>query len=155
MNEKRALMVCLGNICRSPLAEGIIDYHATRLGYPLKLDSCGTSAWHVGEPPDSRAVAVAKQNGIDIAHYRARQFHQHDFDRFDIIFAMDHANKRDLLNMAKNQEQRDKVHMVLEFGGQEAPADVPDPYYGNEADFRKVFDLLNNTAPVVLEQLFK
>lgn len=155
MKEKRALMVCLGNICRSPLAEGIVEYHALRLAYPLKVDSCGTSHWHSGEQADERAISVARKRDIDIAHLRARQFHPHDFDRFDILFAMDHANKQDLLKMAKTQEHRDKVHVFLEYAGMKAPADVPDPYYGDESDFIRVFELLDQQAPLVLKRLFE
>jgi protein-tyrosine phosphatase len=128
------LFVCLGNICRSPLAEGAFRAEAQRLGLDVHTDSAGTGDWHVGHPPDGRAQAVAARHGVDIAHLRARQVTRADFDRFDHIVALDAQNFRDLRRI-KPPGARAWVSLLLDHvPGREGEA-VADPYYGDDGDF--------------------
>ena len=131
-------MVCLGNICRSPLAEGILKNKL-----PLdrfKVDSAGTADFHVGRSPDHRSIEVAAQNGIDISGQKARKFIPNDFREFNKIYVMDHANLADVLQMAQSPENRNKVALLLDTEG------VPDPYYGNEDDFKNIFRLIDQAC---------
>ncbi|MET3731586.1 low molecular weight protein-tyrosine-phosphatase [Moheibacter stercoris] len=130
----KILMVCLGNICRSPLAEGIMRH---RTDGNWIVDSAGTGNWHVGNRPDKRSIAIAQKYGIDISTQRARQFSSKDFDQFDLIFAMDSSNYTDILELAKTDEHRSKVKLMLGEGN------VPDPYYGGDDGFEHVFQLLD------------
>ena len=139
----KILMVCLGNICRSPLAEGILR---TKISQDWTVDSAGTGDWHVGQKPDNRSIAIAKKYGIDISNQRARQFQLIDFDEFDIIFTMDSSNFRDILRLTKNEEQRNKVRLIL------GERDVPDPYYGGEEGFEQVFKLLDDATNDFVDQ---
>ena len=141
----KILAVCLGNICRSPIAHGLIEHHARRLSLNVEVDSAGTIDHHSGNPPDSRSVALMNQNNIDISGQRARVFCRNDFDIYDLILAMDKQNFLDLTSLARNEEERSKVKLVLE------DEDVPDPYYGGEAGFENVFNLLNQSIPNWLE----
>lgn len=143
-------MVCLGNICRSPLAEAIVREHFAKNGIHARIDSCGTSGWHEGEKPDTRAIHVAHDRGIDLSTLRSRPFRHQDFDAFDVIFAMDRSNYNDLLEMAKTPEHREKIHLFLHFAGRDFGDDVPDPYYGNLADFYRVYDLLDRAANLIV-----
>jgi protein-tyrosine phosphatase len=129
------LMVCLGNICRSPLAEGIMQHLADEQGLNWQIDSAGTGGWHVGEGPDRRSVRTARNHGIDISNQVCRQFRRHDFSVFDLILVMDKYNLSDVLNMAPDEEAAAKVKLLL--GNQE----VPDPYY-DDSLFEPVFDLI-------------
>ncbi|MDD3771218.1 MAG: low molecular weight protein-tyrosine-phosphatase [Weeksellaceae bacterium] len=131
----KILMVCLGNICRSPMAEGILR---SKLSDDFEVDSAGTGNWHAGEAPDFRAITVAKRKGVDISKLKARQFKISDFEKFDVIFAMDKSNYSNIIALAKNQEQKNKVKMLLD-----KDMEVPDPYYGNEKEFEDVFQLLD------------
>jgi protein-tyrosine phosphatase len=133
--------VCLGNIVRSPLAEGLFMQKAVKAGCAgrFEVDSAGTGDWHTGEPPDARMRRVAARRGL-IYDHRARQFHRRDLDTFDLILAMDRENRKDLLDLARTPEQRAKIHLLREFdphGG--ANASVPDPYYGSLDDFEEVY----------------
>ena len=130
----KILMVCLGNICRSPLAEGIMR---SKLGETCIVDSAGTGNWHVGQKPDKRSIAIAQKYGIDISAQRARQFHLNDFEEFDLIFAMDSSNFQDLLSLAQKEEHKAKVQLIL------GDANVPDPYYGGEEGFENVYQMLD------------
>jgi protein-tyrosine phosphatase len=136
-------MVCLGNICRSPMAEGIMRARAEEMNMELELDSAGTSGHHSGESPDRRAISCMKEKGIDISKLRARRFSVEDFNRFDIIFTMDHSNHRDVLALARTEDDRSKVHLFLAEFGNKA---VPDPWYGEMTGFYEVFDLLNEAC---------
>src|SRR3970282_187716 len=107
----KILMVCLGNICRSPLAEGILASKLPKNKF--QVDSAGTGSWHIGHSPDDRSIAVAKKYNLDISKQKGRQFSTNDFDTFDYIFVMDNANYDDVMQLAKNQEQKEKVHLVL------------------------------------------
>ena len=128
-------MVCLGNICRSPLAEGIMQHLADENKLNWQIDSAGTGNWHVGEGPDRRSVRTAKEHGIDISKQVCRLFRLSDFDRFDHIFVMDKNNRGDILAMARNDEDAKKVKLLL---GDQV---VPDPYYNND-QFEPVFKLI-------------
>ena len=134
-------MVCLGNICRSPLAEGILRKHLESLHLPHSIDSAGTINFHSGSTPDVRAIQVAADNGIDISRLAARQVSKIDFEKFDYIFAMDRNNYKDL-------------HLYLEFAGF-GQKDVPDPYYGNRKHFEEVFELLDRASHQVSSKLLK
>lgn len=138
-------MVCLGNICRSPLAEGIMRHKAIRHGLNWIVDSAGTGFWHVGELPDQRSIATARQHGIDITGQRARQFEAADLERFDRIFVMDTQNLRDVLRHADDGERREKVSLILDhlFPGQQRS--VPDPYYDDDG-FEEVFRMLDDAC---------
>jgi protein-tyrosine phosphatase len=131
---KRVLFVCLGNVCRSPLAQAAFQREAERLGLEVEVDSAGTGDWHVGRPPDPRAISVAARNGIDIAHLRARQVKPRDFDRFDYIVALDGNN---LVNLSRLRPARARALLSLlldHVEGREGEA-VADPYYGEDGDF--------------------
>jgi protein-tyrosine phosphatase len=134
----RVLFVCLGNICRSPLAEAAFRAEAERLGLEVEVDSAGTGDWHVGHPPDRRACEVAARNGADIGHLRARQVRRADFDRFDHIVALDEANLRDLLRL-RPDGARARVSLLLDHvPGREGEA-VADPYYGEDSHFDRTW----------------
>lgn len=138
---KRILFVCLGNICRSPLAEGLMLRLVRENGLDVFVDSAGTANYHVGEAPDARTVKNAKKHGFDLSVLRARQFDIKDFDQFDMIFVMDKNNYRDLMRLAEGKQQAEKVHLFLEFTGNTSEHEMPDPYYGAEAHFENVFQL--------------
>jgi protein-tyrosine phosphatase len=149
---KKILMVCLGNICRSPLAEGVMRQVAAENGLHLVVDSAGTSGYHIGEAPDPRSVTNARKNGINIANLRARQFSATDFDAFDWIYVMDNANYKDVIKLARNDEERNKVSLLLLAANAEK-APVPDPYYGTEKDFQHVFNLVKGACENIAAQL--
>ena len=147
----KILFVCLGNICRSPMAEGIFRDRAKALELDVQFDSCGTGDWHVGEEPDQRAQACIRKNGGDISDLRGRQFRKSDFDSFDRIYTMDETNHANILKLAKNQKQKSKVKMLLNETHPGSNMSVPDPYFGGESGFDGVFDLLSTAAEKVLE----
>jgi len=149
----KILMVCLGNICRSPLAEGILQAKLNKKGLDIEVDSAGTGGWHVGEEPDKRSVAIAKKYGIDISHQQARQFSPNDFDEFDIIYAMDGSNLSDIVSLASSNENIEKVRLIL---NEINPADnspVPDPYYGGDDGFENVFQLLDKACEIITKKI--
>jgi protein-tyrosine phosphatase len=132
----KVLMVCLGNICRSPLAEGILRHLAEARGLNWEIDSAGTGNWHVGDPPDRRSVAVARRHDIDISSLRGRQFQTSDFDTFDRIYVMDLSNYRDVIMKARTEADKAKVQLLLD---DQQP--VPDPWY-DDALFQPVYDMV-------------
>jgi protein-tyrosine phosphatase len=145
------LMVCLGNICRSPLAEGIL---ASKLPKDkFKVDSAGTGSWHIGHAPDERSIATAKKNGLDISNQRGRQFSSSDFDAFDYIFVMDSSNYETVISLAKSQEHKDKVRMILDELFPNENVDVPDPYFGLPNGFNMVYQMLDEVCDVISEKL--
>jgi protein-tyrosine phosphatase len=153
--SKSILFVCLGNIVRSPLAENLFLHLADQAGVGDKylVDSAGTGSWHVGEQPDSRMRRVAADHGFEYSG-RARQFERRDFDRFDLIIAMDRHNRSDLLKLARSEADRARVHLLREFdplGG--SNAEVPDPYYGGIDGFEKVFRIVERACNGLLESL--
>ena len=150
----RILFVCLGNICRSPTAEAVLRDLLAREAPDLEveIDSAGIGSWHIGEPPDDRAVTAARRRGLDMSRLRARQIASEDFARFDFILAMDRANLADLRRRAPVQ-YRERVRLFLEFAPDLGVEDVPDPYYGGEAGFEEVLDLAEQAARGLLSHL--
>lgn len=142
-------MVCLGNICRSPLAEGILR---AKISNVHTVASAGTISFHEGEHPDKRSINVAKEHGVDISEQRAQYFEKKLFDRFDKIFCMDLKNYQDVLSLAESETQKNKVSMILEEAGNHGSAEVPDPYYGTMDDFEYVFQMLDNACNVIVEK---
>ena len=152
----RILFVCLGNICRSPTAEGVMRGLVERagLGNSIELDSAGTGAWHAGSPPDERATAAARSRGVDLAG-SARQVSASDFEEFDLLLAMDGSNMHELRRRAR-EDQRAKVRLLREFdpaSSHSADLDVPDPYYGGDGGFDEVFDLVLAACEGLLEEV--
>ncbi|WP_397362487.1 low molecular weight protein-tyrosine-phosphatase [Olleya sp. R77988] len=145
------LMVCLGNICRSPLAEGILKSKLN--ADKFIVDSAGTSSYHIGNKPDTRSITVAKQNGIDITKQQARQFVKQDFKDFDWIYAMDNSNYNNIIALAANEEEKAKVKLILNASFPNKNLDVPDPYYGGDKGFEKVFTLLDHACTIISKQL--
>lgn len=150
----RVLFVCLGNICRSPTAEGVVRDVAARQFSDLgvQVDSAGTANYHVGEPPDRRTVAAARRRGYDLAAHRARQVVARDFEEFDYILAMDSANLAELRRLAPIQS-RARCGLFLEFTPECGSEEVPDPYYGGVEDFERVLDLCEAGASGLLRNL--
>ena len=149
----KILMVCLGNICRSPLAEGIL---ASKLPKgKFTVDSAGTGSWHIGRQPDERSIAVAKKNKINISTQKGRQFSVADFDAFDYIYVMDSSNYNDVVELAKTQDHRDKVQMILNDLFPNENVDVPDPYFGLPNGFEIVYNMLDEVCEVISEKLIE
>jgi protein-tyrosine phosphatase len=146
----KVLMVCLGNICRSPIAEGILREKSKAANLTMSTDSAGTSAYHVGEAPDHRMILAAKKNGYDISDLRARQFIVADFDEFDLIYVMDKSNQTNVLNLARNENDASKVKMILNEVNENADNEVPDPYFGGDQGFQQVIDLLSEAIDVII-----
>jgi protein-tyrosine phosphatase len=132
----KILMVCLGNICRSPLAEGILTHKTQHLN--IKVDSAGTAGYHIGKLPDERSIEIAEKYNIDLTKQRARQFSRADFDNFDIIYAMDTNNYTHLISLANNETERNKVRLILNEVNPEKFESVPDPYYGGDDGFQNI-----------------
>jgi protein-tyrosine phosphatase len=144
-------MVCLGNICRSPLAEGILQ--SKILSDSITIDSAGTSGFHQGELPDPRSIAVAQLNGIDITNQRSRKFLVEDFDKFDLIYAMDQSNYQNLIDLARNKDDESKVKMILNESNPNENLNVPDPYYGGDKGFDNVFRMLDEACEVIASKI--
>lgn len=144
-------MVCLGNICRSPLAEGILKSKLFRAN--VVIDSAGTGAYHIDQKPDSRSISIAKINGVDITDQRARKFLVEDFDAFDIIYVMDNANYRDVIEMARNEDDIVKVKMILNEVFPNENLDVPDPYLGGDFGFKNVYKMLDEACEIIAKKI--
>jgi protein-tyrosine phosphatase len=144
----RVLFVCMGNICRSPTAEGVLRRLVRQEGLSdrVEIDSAGTGGWHAGSPPDERATEAARRRGIDLAG-AARQVEPADFERFDVILAMDRDNLAELRRLAPDEEARAKVRLLL------GDRDVPDPYYGGDRGFEDVLDLVEEACEELLDEL--
>lgn len=145
----KILMVCLGNICRSPLAEGILSNKIPNLN--VTVDSAGTAGYHIGSKPDPRAIDIAKKNNIDISSLRARKFEHSDFINFDKIYVMDKNNYNDIIDLAENKNQASKVILITDV--LDSDSFVPDPYYGDIADFEKVFNLLDKICQKIANKI--
>ena len=147
------LFVCMGNICRSPTAEGVFRHHAKEAGLleSLEIDSAGTHAYHVGEPPDRRSSAAAERRGISLSGITARKVASDDFERFDLILAMDEDNHR-LLIQQSDPEHHEKIRLFLDFG-KSPEREVPDPYYGGASGFERVLDLVEDASKGLLERV--
>lgn len=150
----RVLMVCLGNICRSPLAEGILRKKVEEQGLQWEIDSAGTGSWHIGEAPDPRSRAIAKDHGLDISKQRGRQFRAYDLEEFDLIYAMDSANYSHIVNQAKSAEERDKVQLIMNELWPEKNVNVPDPYWDDNG-FEKVYQMLDAACDQIIEKYGK
>ncbi len=150
---KKILFVCLGNICRSPTAQGIFDKFINNNGLTKKYksDSAGTSSWHVGSHPDARSMKHAKARGYNLENYRGRQVDFGDFYDFDLILAMDEQNFEDLIRIAPS-EMADKVKLILDYGDSGLKS-VPDPYYKGEEGFEEVLDLLENAVKGLINKV--
>ena len=147
------LMVCLGNICRSPMAEGVLRLKLDQagLGARVRVDSAGTGSSHVGHPPDERAIACAARNGVDISAQRARRLELEDFDEFDVILCADRTILHDA-RIRKPRTAHAQVELMLEWSGA-GKKDVPDPYYGSQRDFDQAFKLVDKVAAGVVERV--
>ncbi len=145
-------MVCLGNICRSPLAEGIAQHLADQRGLDWHFDSAGTSGWHDGKPPDSRSIEVATAHGIDIAQQQSRKLIENDFEFFDFIIPMDAENLRDVRQLAPDGSKA-QIRMMMDFLHPRRDGRVPDPYYGGKEGFREVYNLLLQSCEAMLNEL--
>lgn len=148
---KKVLMVCLGNICRSPLAEGILK---TKINQEkVFVDSAGTAAYHVGNLPDKRSIAVAKKYGIDITNQKARKFTFEDFKNFDVIYAMDKSNYQNIIALSSSDEELAKVKMILNESQPNKNYSVPDPYYGGHSGFENVYRMLDDACDLIAEKI--
>ena len=147
----KILMVCLGNICRSPLAEGIL---ASKLPEDkFEVDSAGTGNYHIGGPPDPRSIMIAQKNGIDISFQKARQFTAQDFIDFDKIYVMDHSNYNNVVALAPDETSKSKVELILNELFPDENVDVQDPYFGLKDGFSNVYDLLDEVCEVIANKL--
>jgi len=149
----KIVMVCLGNICRSPLAEGIL---ASKLPEnKFKVDSAGTGSWHIGHSPDERSILTAKKHKLDISKQKGRQFKVSDFDDFDYIYVMDNSNYHDVVDLAINNLQKEKVILLLNELFPNENVDVPDPYYGLQNGFDSVYKMLDEACDIIAEKLIQ
>ena len=145
----KILMVCLRNICRSPLAEGILRHKAKQNGLSWHVESAGTGAWHVGQAPDPRSQKVAKLHGIEISHQRAQQFSPYHLETFDRIFAMDSSNYQDIIRHAKNEEEKNKVALIMNMAEPGKNKAVPDPYYDDNL-YEVVYQMIDEACEEIV-----
>ena len=150
ISKRKILFVCLGNICRSPLADGILRRKVAENKLNIEVDSCGTAGYHIGEKPDSRMIQTAKNRGTDISFLRARQFSKADFDYFDSIFVMDKENYKNIIALTTKESQKEKVKLILNEINPKNNDEVPDPYYGGQNGFDHVYDLLDLATDKIL-----
>jgi len=143
-------MVCLGNICRSPLAEGILQSKLDPKKF--QIDSCGTSNYHIGEKPDPRSIEVALKHGIDITNQKAAQFKISDFDTYDYIYPMDISNYNNIIKLTRNNTDKNKVKLILDELSTES-TDVPDPYYGGKHGFNNVYKMLDEACDIIAKKI--
>ena len=148
----KVLMVCLGNICRSPLADGLLRKKVADHGLSIEVDSAGTGDWHVGQAPDERMRATAKLNGLSIDDLRGRQFVQEDYDLFDRIYVMDQSNYENVIKLARNEEDITKVDLFLNLSHPGEDMEVPDPYFGGEEGFQHVYDLVDDATDQLIKE---
>ena len=153
MIEKKFLMVCLGNICRSPLAKGILSNKFSKLD--VYIDSAGTSGYHIGESPDPRSINIAQKNNIDISSQRARKISKNDIKKFDLIYAMDKSNYKSIISLCESEKDKTKIKLILNESFPGKNLDVPDPYLLDDKGFKEVFDLLNAACEIVKDKLVK
>jgi protein-tyrosine phosphatase len=149
----KILMVCLGNICRSPMAEGIMQAKIKKYKLDVEVDSAGFEPFHSGDAPDFRAVKVMKEHGMDISGQRSRLFLESDFDDFDRIYVMDSGNYKDVKSVARSEDQMQKVDYILNISNPGSNKPVPDPYYGGSQGFEKTYQLLDSAAELIAIQI--
>ena len=147
----KILMVCLGNICRSPIAEGLLMSKLPESQFIV--DSCGTGDWHIGNQPDPRSIAVCKKNGLDISNQKSRQITLSDFENFDYIYVMDQSNYQNVIALSNEERHRSKVKLILTEKYLDEIKEVPDPYYGRQEDFENVFHLLFQACEEIAKNL--
>ena len=147
------MMVCLGNICRSPLAEGILQSKVDARGLDWEVASSGTSGYHVGQLPDARSMEIANRHGVDISHQRAQLFLRMHLVEYDFILAMDTQNFEDILSMCQTRQERDKVQLMMDYGDDLAVKNVPDPYYGGDDGFLDVYDMLDEVTEAFMRHI--
>ncbi len=150
----KVLMVCLGNICRSPLAEGILKHKIREHGLNWTVDSAGTGSWHTGDLPDVRSIAVAEKYGIDITDQRARQFQARDLEDFDLILAMDSSNYQNIMRLAQSPKQEEKVELIMNYAQPGRNESVPDPYWDDQG-FERVFRMLDQACDKLINEFKK
>lgn len=150
----KLLFVCLGNICRSPLAEGIMKHKIDELGLDWEVDSAGTGGWHAGDLPDSRSIQVAKKHGIDLTYQRARKLRSIDYEAFDRIYVMDSMNYQDVKRLA-NKDEYDKIELIMNEVEPHRNINVPDPYYGEGDGFENVFQMLDRACDAIIKKYCK
>ena len=155
-NKVSVLFVCMGNICRSPTAEGVFRHVVLQrnLQDTIEIDSAGTHAYHIGEMPDSRSQSTAKTRGIDLSGQRARKALAEDFERFDYVIAMDRSNFENLKNL-RSESSHAKLHLFMEFASGWDNEEVPDPYYGGDNGFDQVFDMVQSASEGLLAHILK
>lgn len=146
-------MVCLGNICRSPLAEGILKHKVRQNGLDIHVASSGTAAYHIGESADARMIATAHRHGVDLTGHRGSQFKEKDFDKYDKIFVMDSSNYRNVIRLARNENDRAKVQLIMDVLDPETGYDVPDPYYGGDDGFELVYNMLDQACDRIVDDI--
>ncbi|RVU84738.1 low molecular weight phosphotyrosine protein phosphatase [Leucothrix sargassi] len=155
MSKINVLFVCMGNICRSPTAHGIFEDLVKQQGLAdqIHVDSAGTHAYHIGESPDERSQATAKAHGYDLSKQRARKVERPDLDAFDYVLAMDKPNQYSLNKLASSQEQRERIHLFMDFAAERSESEVPDPYYGGEQGFEKVLKMVEVASQGLLDHI--
>ncbi len=151
----KILMVCLGNICRSPLAAGILSHMMKMHGIDAEVHSAGTAGYHIGEPADIRSIETARKHNIDITSHTGRQFHANDFDSYDIIYAMDRENYRNILTKARNEKDKAKVKLLMNEALPHENLEIPDPYYGGPEGFENVYRMINMAGDEIIKKIKK
>ncbi len=150
MENKKILMLCLGNICRSPLAEGLLQSKADAYGFNWNVESAGIGHWHIGKLPDERSIKVAKANGLDITNQRARRFEVSDFDKYDLIYAMDNKNLHYLKLLSRCEADMAKVHLIMDELYPKSGKCLPDPFHEGKENFELVYHTLDQATNVMI-----
>jgi len=151
--KTKILMVCLGNICRSPLAEGIMQQKINARSLNAETYSSGTSNYHISEPADPRTIAIARHHGVDITTHRVTQFKADDFDKYDMIFVMDNSNMKSVLRLARTESDYKKVRLIMSAISDRKSMEVPDPYYSDKEGFELVYNMLDEACEKIADEL--
>lgn len=153
--SKKVLMVCLGNICRSPIAHGLLQHKAKEHGLNWEIDSAGTSNWHEGELPHEKSILVMKQNGIDITYQRSRPLRRKDLEHFDVIYVMDSSNYKDVTDMAKSEVEISKVRLIMNEVNAGKNQKVPDPWGLSDKHYEEVYEMLNEATDKIIDDFLR